>query len=318
MIFLQKITFFTEKKNNMDFKRIMIGLDFTTMDQSVLSYASYIANFLEVEKVYFIHITLNLALDKEFMKEYNLDNLSSDEKIIEKMKDVVKYNFSYSKATLDFSVHEGSITEEFLHWVDVKEIDLIIAGRKSTMGGSGLIPTRLARSSKASILFVPENSKESLNKIVVPIDYSEYSKNALQTAIKLNHKNNNEGTIICENVYYVPLGYYKTGKSYEEFAEIMKQNATKNFKQFSNVIEGTYEAHYSLDEDTNPADKIYEFAQSTNSNLIVMGGKGRTFASSIMIGSVAEKLISYDTNIPLLIVKNKNEKWGFWEAIKSM
>ena len=49
-----------------------------------------------------------------------------------------------------------------------------------------------------------------------------------------------------------------------------------------------------------------------------MGGKGRTFVSSVLIGSVAEKLIGYDSDIPLLILKSKTETWGIWKALQNM
>ena len=64
----------------------MIGLDFSEMDQSVLAYASYMSKYIGVEKVYFVNISPTLNLGDDFMKEYNLENLSSDEKIVEKMK----------------------------------------------------------------------------------------------------------------------------------------------------------------------------------------------------------------------------------------
>jgi len=296
----------------------MIGIDFSKMDQSVLTYASYVSELLGVQKVYFTHITPKIALDDDFLKEYDLPNLSNDEKIIEKMKDIVEYNFSYKGAEIDFSVHEGNITEEFLHWINIKEIDLIFVGRKKTMGGSGLIPSRIARHSNASILFVPENANNTIENIVVPIDYSEYSRNALDFAINLNSKNNNKSKITCENVYHVPLGFYKTGKSYEEFAQIMLKNTEKDYLQFVKEQKDLFSVHYSLDDDTSPADKIYEFADSSKADLIIMGGKGRTFTSSVLIGSVAEKLIGYDADIPLLILKKKQEQWGLWDALKNL
>ncbi|MFY9941798.1 MAG: hypothetical protein WAK57_06455 [Desulfobacterales bacterium] len=38
--------------------------------------------------------------------------------------------------------------------------------------------------------------------------------------------------IYCLHVYSVPIGFYKTGKSYEEFAEIMKGHAQRDYMEF--------------------------------------------------------------------------------------
>ena len=51
----------------------------------------------------------------------------------------------------------------------------------------------------------------------------------------------------------------------------------------------------------NPSDKIIEFAQEKNIDLIVMATHGRTGLSRIMIGSVTEKTIR-ESNIPTLTI----------------
>jgi len=49
--------------------------------------------------------------------------------------------------------------------------------------------------------------------------------------------------------------------------------------------------------------------------MIVMGSKGRTGLASLLLGSVAEKVVIYDSEIPLMIVKEKGENMGFLKAL---
>ena len=46
-----------------------------------------------------------------------------------------------------------------------------------------------------------------------------------------------------------------------------------------------------------------------------MGSKGRTASASILLGSVAEKLVQANNEIPMLILKKKGENMGFFEAL---
>jgi nucleotide-binding universal stress UspA family protein len=75
------------------------------------------------------------------------------------------------------------------------------------------------------------------------------------------------------------------------------------------------DCQYVLDDDDSPADKIFGFASDQKADMIVMGSKGRTGLSSILLGSVAEKVIKYDSDIPLMIVKEKGENMGFLKAL---
>ena len=91
---------------------------------------------------------------------------------------------------------------------------------------SGTLSTKLARKLPCSILFVPEGANPWYKKILVPIDFSENSKDAMDVAVAFGVANAMK-EISCLHIYSVPNGYYKTGKSFEEFAEIMKGNAEK-------------------------------------------------------------------------------------------
>lgn len=55
--------------------------------------------------------------------------------------------------------------------------------------------------------------------------------------------------------------------------------------------------------DSTTAKLIYDYAITNRIDLIVMGAKGKTDDDEILIGSVAEKLIQTDKNIPVLLVR---------------
>ena len=71
----------------------------------------------------------------------------------------------------------------------------------------------------------------------------------------------------------------------------------------------------ALDDDPHPADKIYKTGKEMGVDMIILGSKGRTSAAAFLIGSVAEKLVMENSDIPLLLVKKGKENLGFLDAL---
>ena len=58
-----------------------------------------------------------------------------------------------------------------------------------------------------------------------------------------------------------------------------------------------------------------EFASSHHFDLVVIGSKGRTALSSVLLGSVAAKLVQADLQVPILVVKAKEDNLKLIDAI---
>jgi nucleotide-binding universal stress UspA family protein len=58
------------------------------------------------------------------------------------------------------------------------------------------------------------------------------------------------------------------------------------------------------------SDYIIKVGEELKADLIIVGSKGQTFASWMLLGSVAEKLIVKNRNTALLIVKEPGENHG--------
>jgi nucleotide-binding universal stress UspA family protein len=60
---------------------------------------------------------------------------------------------------------------------------------------------------------------------------------------------------------------------------------------------------------------IFNAAKSSRADLLIMGSRGRSKASAMLMGSVADGLVRINREIPLLVVKNKNENLDFFDAL---
>ncbi|SHO59659.1 universal stress protein [Algoriphagus zhangzhouensis] len=299
-------------------KKLIVCLDQTTLDKTLIQYASFVAKVNQTKKVYFVNVIKNLSVPKEVLEEFpNLvENMINERQ--EAMETVVKENFGNTKnISLNYIVKEGSLSKKVLKLAEEKSADMIIIGRKVDLPGTGVASLRLARRASCSLMIVPENSVAKLSKILVPSDFSEYSKDALEEAIMIANKHGNV-EIVCQNVFTVPSGYHFTGKSYEEFTQIMQMHAEINYKKFIRKIDTKgvkITPIYTKDEDDDPVQEIVSKAMEIEADGIIIGAKGRTAATALFIGSMAERLIQYNDSMPLLVTRPKGKNAGILDYI---
>ena len=299
------------------FRRMLVCLDLSPMDEALIRYASLIAKIFEIDAVYFTHVAATFELPEEIREKYPDVMAPLDETLAKEMSFSIDQFFEKpDNCDLHIDVLSGKTTDEVLKRCKVKEIDIALMGRKNTLDGSGLNSRKIAKACPCSVIFVPENPGYKLEKILVSIDYSEHSKMAFEVGIDIQKKCG--AKLLSNNVYRVPTGYHASGKSYEEFAEIMLENAKKDCHKFFKKLEMEgvdYDHTFSLDDDPHPADKIYMKASELGVDMIILGSKGRTSAAAFLIGSVAEKLVMEDNDIPLFIIKKGRENLSLIEAL---
>jgi nucleotide-binding universal stress UspA family protein len=220
--------------------------------------------------------------------------------------------------SISYIVKEGTLSKKIIKLAEEKSVDMIIIGRKVNLPGTGVASQRLARRASCSLLIVPEGSKPKISKLLVPSDFSDHSKEALEEAILIAENHGGKVEIICQNVFHVPSGYHFTGKTFEEFSEIMKMHAEINFKKFIRKIDTKgikITPVYTKDDDDDPVQEIVSAAMELNADGIVIGAKGRTAATALFIGSIAERLIQYNDQLPLLVTRPKGKNAGILDYI---
>lgn len=295
--------------------RLLVALDLTEMDDTLIRYTSFMAKLFKTEKVYFFHVADTYDLPEEVKKNYPDLLAPKDESIHKILETKIEEEWeSGYECEISIELKEGNAIDQLFKWIDIKRVDMILMGRKKISDGSGVMPQKVSKLAHASVMIIPEGAESKLSKIVIPLDFSRHSKLAMEAAISLRKASGAE--INALNAYYVPSGYHKAGKTKEEFAEIMKNHAESDFSQFmkKNKFKENIPCHFVLDEGS-PADKIYGYAEESKADLIVMGSKGRTGLASILLGSVTEKVINYQSHIPLAVIKDKDENMGFLQAL---
>ncbi len=300
-----------------ELKRVMVGLDLTEMDDHLIAYINHLVDLFDLDMVYFLHVARKLKLPDRVREKYPDILAPVDESLEYEIKQKIEEKFVNRQGTqYKVEIKEGDAIEKILHWTEIKHVDLIVMGRKLKLEGQGTLALKVARVAHCSILFVPEGRKFNLEKVLVSVDFSKTSALALEAAVRLNKRTAVQ--IVIHNAYEVPSGYHFTGKSFEEFKEIMKQNAQEDAYEFieKNGLERD-DVLYALtfDNEDDPGERAYDVAQEMKVDLMMIASRGRTGLASLLLGSVAEKMIRYDSDIPLLIVKDRKENLGFFQAL---
>ena len=141
-----------------------------------------------------------------------------------------------------------------------------------------------------------------MKKIIVPVDFSEYSEYALETASILAKKNNAEILVLhmlemseailtragtdmqMETMFFLKLAEKK-------FEEFLKKDYLKGLK-ITPIIK-----HFKVFSEVN------EVAEENGADLIIMGSHGASGLKEFFIGSNTEKVVRH-SNIPVMVIKH--------------
>lgn len=303
------------------FQKILVALDNSDMDVKLIESASFISKLNQSSEVQFINVIKNANVPDQILKEFpNLLDDAIDERKQNIQLKIDQY-FTNSSADIKLTIKHGQPTKHILKYSANESTDLIILGRKNEKKGGGTIINRIARRAACSLLITPKNVPISVEKILVPIDFSDHSLESMNLIIDSCSKYLPKVKITNQNVYQVPSGYHSTGKTYQEFASIMEDNVAKQYRHFSKKFhENNLDINplFTLDRHDDVISAIKTTANAMKASAIVVGAKGISSTAALFLGSSAEKLIQMDLRIPLFVFRAKGQQKGLMDYLMNI
>lgn len=152
-----------------------------------------------------------------------------------------------------------------------------------------------------------------MNKIIVPLDFSEYSEFALKAAAKLAKKFNAE--IIALHMLEMANVMLTTSEGF------IDERTVYFFKLAEQRFEAFLEKEYLADVKVTPVIKHFKVFSEVNeivtkhdADLIIMGSKGTSGVMDMFVGSNTERVVRH-ANVPVLVLKGELQNINFNSAV---
>ena len=289
-------------------QRVMAILRAKGSNETIIRYAHLIGRLFKPKQVYFVHPPGTPEVPDEILDRYPTLAEAGEEPVHSRMKHLVDAHFKPPQdCQVLLETLRGHSVVELLRFSWKRQIDLVLVEKKAEKEHDphDLLAEKIARKAPCPVLLVPTAAKPAIKKILAPVDFSQNSQLAMEAAIRFASAAKIKD-IAALHVYHVPVGFARTGKSYEEFSIIMEENARFGYESFIDRLEtGNVDITPIFLQDDNPAASIQAVVKGRGIDLLVIGNKGKQ--TSLLLGSVSERLIRI-TQVPLLVAKRK----GLW------
>lgn len=297
------------------YQTILVAAALDGRDETTLRHVAYLAQLTHARDVYLAHVVPTFDLPETLLQEEPEAVVPVDEEIEARLRQTVaRVPGGFGEAEVHCVARQGSAVAELTKLAAQKAADLLCLGRTGDPNLLGQPVDNIVRKAPCSVFLIPAGSVENYSRILAPIDFSEHSKQALETACALARGAPN-ASLTALHVYQVPLGWHKSGHSHEEFAAIMRKHAERHWQTFSRDLETqgvSIDIRFELGEEVT--NTILETADAMDASLIVVGSHGRTLPAELLLGHVADSVCAQSTR-PTLCVKHKGEVVNLLKAI---
>lgn len=294
-----------KKANIMDFKRILVPVDFSDYSDNAVEYALFLA------KNYDGAVTLLHVLTQFHFKSNELHKLKEFEKILQDREyeykkalnthgQIAKLRGIKIKSKIIRGVSPANTILEFLG----NKFDLVVIGTHGHTGFKkwvyGSVAENVVRLSKTPIVTINNKfKKQIIEKILVPIDFSSYTKRAITRGIEISKKF--RARLIF--FYVFEHGFHPTFdvsgvNSIFEADPDLEERTIKYMVKFTGIPKNA--ASYAVEEG-KPHKQIKKYVEENNIDLVIMATRGRSELEHFLIGSNAERVIAISCS-PVLTV----------------
>ncbi len=292
------------------FQQILIGLDLSSLDKQLLEHLPLYAGGQPTPKLHFVHVCYEFQLPILVGNRYTRsiqDRQPGLDRFQDEMQETVRPFLNLDHFDTEFQVLEGNITRQLLQYSEDHNIDLTIMGLKKHAAGAGVASHRFLRGAKGSVLFVTEDKPAALHHVVIATDFSEYSVSTIRQSLAFLREQPSLPRVHFVNVYDVPTDMaYRISRTENQFAAIIRENVESIVPDFLAKFDLTGISHeFHLVENTayNTAQHLMEQCRKHNADLLVIGASGHSYVSALLLGSVAERVLRYNKDFPLLIMR---------------
>ncbi|TPE44221.1 universal stress protein [Pontibacter mangrovi] len=282
---------------------MMVCLDLSDIDEKLVGFARSIFERVPVKKVYFVHNIKTSELSDDFREFFGDVNISDE--IEGNITDIVTAHFT-NAADYEILVSEEPNTEIILaDLVKRYKIKLTLLGKKMSDKSTGALGTKLLRILPCSMLVFPETAQFPIQRVLVPIDFSDASLHALHLSRNLADQLRLHLEIM--HVYRLPSQFFpliSEEKAVKKAEEVVKEKFADLQKKHPEIAGIPYTLVRAANKSI--AGRIAQQLEKGKYDLLVLGLKGNNPLPSLSLGSVPTEIYNTDINVPLWLVYSED------------
>jgi len=293
-------------------RQLLTALEMGPADPAVLDYLSQFLEYVPVASAYFLHVLPNIELHSQTYRTQaedlmNRHRLGSG--ILNTMRRrVAESGIDQQTINVQYDLLDGNPLEALLDEAEDLNADLLVIGQQTQEDKHGILARNLIRQTSSNALIIPDRARWRMRRIMVPIDFSEHSVEALYAAMCLSQQMEEDIEVIAVNIYELPnLSVYKIQKTREELDEMLREDRQLAFDAFlkEQLGDEADKVQRVLIRKETPgiAHYLFEYADQHQIDFVVMGAQGHSGVERMFLGSVTEKFMSLNEYLPTLIVK---------------
>ncbi|MFK7773581.1 MAG: universal stress protein [Saprospiraceae bacterium] len=289
-------------------QNVSVAVDLSSTDDKVLRYIQFLADKLNIKRLNLIHVIPSLLSPGNADWEMH-EILGPGYNLKGKIKDqlLTKTEFLFQKEIFtEVEIVEGNPFREMIIAAENLDSNLVVVGRKEKSEGSGITAQRIARNFSGNVLFVPAKAPLKINRISVPLDFSENSARALKEALYLSKEIKNCSVRCIHIVNTAPANYYLDLKTRNQLDHQFLQSAKMAWDVFiekNDFKKKEVPIDFIQKTNENSSKILSNYFEDQKSDLIVMGAKGHTAFENFLYGSVTENFVDSFHSCPVMIVR---------------
>ncbi len=282
----------------MKINKILVPVDYSEFSDQAVEYAIQLGVKFgaAIEIIHVITLFQDDLNQEEWLSNYEDRAL----KLVQRLK-----NGQENVPAISSELLRGTTAgDRILEYLAAKPFDLVVMGTHGRSGVRhmlyGSVAERVVRLSSVPVLTVHHSIKKfKLRNILVPIDFSEYSKKAVSYVLEFNKSFEVPVTflhVIEQSLH--PAFYAGNFESIFEIDPKLKERALSHLRDF--VGEVPFPAHFKIAEG-RAHEEIVKFARDDKMDLILMATRGLSGLENILLGSTTERVVRY-ADCPVLSV----------------
>jgi nucleotide-binding universal stress UspA family protein len=280
----------------MGFKKIVVPVDFSEFSDKAVEYALFLAGKF-CATVTLLHSVVLFQEDYDEKEQLQAYEQAFEKKENEKAKQLESHCKAAGKHGIDIDsilIRGFSEADSVIEYISGEDFDLVVMGTHGRTGLEklilGSVAERVVRLSSIPVITLHKDfNKKEIKKILVPLDFSEYSKTAANRAKDIAQEFGAE----LEFLHVVEMETHPEFYSIS-FDPILKANPTLTDHIIGNMVKLTDiakdKAKYKVTEG-KVYKEIKKYAETNQIDLILMPTRGMSELEHFLVGSNSERVV---------------------------